>query len=81
MSGRRVPQVLAPDVLRWARERAGITPERLAAKIRVRLDQLRDWESYGKISLAQADQIARHTCTPSLTRPLLMCTMFYTILI
>ena len=64
MSGRRAPQTLAPDVLRWARERAGITPERLAAKMRVKLDRLRDWESSGRISLAQADRIARHTRTP-----------------
>ena len=53
MSGRRARQTLAPNVLRWARERAGLAPERV-----------RDWESSGKISLAQADGMARHTRTP-----------------
>ena len=64
MSGRRALQTLAPDVLRWARERAGLAPERLAAKMQVKPDRLRDWESSGRISLAQADKMARHTCTP-----------------
>ena len=53
MSGRRARQTLAPNVLRWARERAGLAPERV-----------RDWESSGRISLAQADGMARHTRTP-----------------
>ena len=64
MSERRALQTLAPDVLRWARERAGLAPERLAAKMQVKPDRLRDWESSGRISLAQADKMARHTRTP-----------------
>ena len=64
MSGRRAQQTLAPDVLRWARKRAGLAPERLAAKMKVRVDRLRDWERSGRISLAQADRMARHTRTP-----------------
>ena len=64
MSGRRARQTLAPDVLRWARERAGLAPEGLAAKMKVKPDQLRDWESSGRISLAQADRMAHHTRTP-----------------
>ncbi len=64
MSGRRALQTLAPDVLRWARERSGLPPERLAAKMRVKPDRLREWESSGRISLAQADRMARHTRTP-----------------
>ena len=64
MSGRRARQTLAPDVLRWARERAGLAPERLAAKMKVKPERVRDWESSGRISLAQADGMARHTRTP-----------------
>ena len=64
MSGRRARQNLAPDVLRWARERAGLAPERLAAKMKVKPERVRDWESSGRISLAQADGMARHTRTP-----------------
>ncbi len=32
--------------------------------MKVKLDRLRDWESSGRISLAQADRMARHTRTP-----------------
>ncbi len=64
MSGRRARQTLAPGVLRWARERAGLEPERLAAKMKVKPDRVRDWERSGRISLAQADRMARHTRTP-----------------
>lgn len=45
MSGRRAQQILSPEVLRWARERASLAPEQLAAKMRVKPDRLRDWES------------------------------------
>lgn len=51
-------------MLRWARERASLAPEELAAKMRVKPDRLRDWESSGRISLAQADKVAHHTRTP-----------------
>ena len=64
MSERRARQTLAPNVLRWARERAGLAPERLAAKMKVKPERVRDWESSGRISLAQADGMARHTRTP-----------------
>lgn len=64
VSGRRATQTLSPDVLRWARERAGLPPERLAAKMKVKPDRLREWESSGRISLAQADRVAQHTHTP-----------------
>lgn len=64
VSGRRTPQTLAPDVLRWARRRAGLAPERLAAKMKVKLERLHDWEDSGRISLAQADRMARCTRTP-----------------
>ena len=64
VSGRRAQQVLSPYVLRWARERASLAPEELAAKMRVKPDRLRDWESSGRISLAQVDGVAHHTRTP-----------------
>lgn len=64
MSGRRILHQLAPGVLRWARERAGLEPDCLAARMRVRLERLLEWESTGKISLAQADRLAHQTHTP-----------------
>lgn len=64
MSGRRLLHRLAPGVLRWARERAGLGPECLAARMRVRLERLLEWESTGEISLAQAERLAHQTHTP-----------------
>lgn len=64
VNGRRAHQDLAPEVLRWARRRAGLSPDTLAAKMKVRRDRLREWEKSGRISLAQADRLALLTRTP-----------------
>lgn len=64
MSGRPVWRRMEPEVLRWARRRAGLAPEALAAGIGVRPDRVGDWERSGRITMAQADRLARRTHTP-----------------
>ena len=64
MASRRLKIRLEPRVLRWARERAVFTPERLAGKLGVKPETVWEWESSGMISVAQADRLARHTHTP-----------------
>lgn len=34
-----------PDVLRWAREESGHTPERVAARLQVKQERVQDWEA------------------------------------
>ena len=64
MSGRRSQRTLQPAVLRWARERAGLGAETLAAKVGVRPDRVVEWERSGRISISQVDRLARRTNTP-----------------
>ena len=44
MSGRRVQRTLQPAVLGWARERAGLATETIAAKVGVSPDRVLEWE-------------------------------------
>ena len=55
---------LQPEVLRWARERAGLSPEQLAKKMQVKPERVSRWEITGKISIAQGDRLAERTYTP-----------------
>ena len=64
MSGRRVRAALEPGVLRWARERARLGAETVATKMGVRPEQVEAWERSGRITVSQADRLARHTHTP-----------------
>ncbi len=64
MSGRRQKATLQTTVLRWARERAGLSPEELACKMRVQPQRVLDWECTGQISVAQIDRLAAQTHTP-----------------
>ena len=64
MSSRRQQITLEPEVLRWARERAGLSPEQLAEKMNVKPERVSEWEITGKISIAQADRLAARTYTP-----------------
>ena len=60
--GRKI--TLEPKVLRWARERAGLSSEQLAEKMNVKPERVLEWEFSGKISIAQADRLAAKTYTP-----------------
>lgn len=64
MSGRRLQITLQPEVLRWARERAGLQPDVLADKVNVKPERVQEWEKSGLISIAQADKLSHHTHTP-----------------
>ena len=64
MSTRRLRVALQPEVLRWARERAGLSVDDLARKTHVKLGRAREWEKSGNISIAQADRLAKATHTP-----------------
>ena len=64
MASRRQQITLQPEVLRWARERAGLSQDDLAKKMNVKPERVPEWESTGKISIAQADRLAARTYTP-----------------
>ena len=64
MSSRRQQITLEPEVLRWARERVGLSPEDLAKKISVNPERITEWEQTGQISIAQADKLAAKAYTP-----------------
>ncbi len=64
MTGRHMKIRLEPEVLRWARERVGIDQKELARRMQVKLEVVSDWECSGRISVAQADKLAKRTHTP-----------------
>ncbi len=64
MSNRRRRINLQPEVLRWARERAGFSPAELAGKLKVKPERVLEWECSGEISMAQVSNLAQRTCTP-----------------
>lgn len=55
---------LAPDVLRWARERADLEIADLAKKIPTKPGRVEEWEITGWISRNHAEKLARSTHTP-----------------
>ena len=63
MTSRRLQITLQPEVLRWARERAGFERPELARKLQVSPERVSEWERNGKISVAQADRLAQRTHT------------------
>ena len=63
MTSRRLQITLQPEILRWARERAGFDRRELARKMNVSLARVLEWERNGKISVAQADRLAQRTHT------------------
>ncbi len=64
MTSRRRQITLQPKVLRWARERADLSPVELADKMNVAPDHVTEWEQTGVISVARADNLAAKTFTP-----------------
>ena len=63
LAGRRRIR-LAPEVLKWARERASIGVKELANKIHIESKSVEEWERTGQISRSQAEKLARYTHTP-----------------
>ena len=64
MASRRPSIALKPDLLVWARERAGLRADELALKVNVKPERVLDWERSGSISASQAERLARATHTP-----------------
>ena len=64
MPSRRTKISLQPGVLQWARERARVSRDELARKMRVDVRRVVEWEENGNISIAQADGLAERTHTP-----------------
>ncbi len=55
---------LQPRVLRWARERAGLDREQLAANLKVQTQDIAEWEHSGRLTFNEVDDLAKHTYTP-----------------
>ena len=55
---------LQPRVLRWARERAGLDREQLAANLKVQTQDIAEWERSGRLTFNGVDDLAKHTYTP-----------------
>lgn len=63
MTSRRLQITLQPEVLQWARERAGFGLSELARKLKMSPERVSEWERNGRISVAQADRLAQLTHT------------------
>jgi transcriptional regulator with XRE-family HTH domain len=55
---------LQPRVLRWVRERAGLSKADLAAGLGLGLDKIDDWEHRGALTFGQAERLAKKTHAP-----------------
>lgn len=55
---------LQPDVLRWARERAGFAVREYAEKAKLKPEKVLQWEQTGELTFAQMEALAHHTHTP-----------------
>lgn len=55
---------LQPDVLKWARERAGFAVSEYAKKAKVKPETVRQWEQTGQLTFGQMEALAQHTHTP-----------------
>ena len=64
MNSRRSQITLRPGVLKWARERAQFGIDDLAQKLNIKSERILDWESSGRISIAQVDALSKRTYTP-----------------
>jgi Zn-dependent peptidase ImmA (M78 family)/transcriptional regulator with XRE-family HTH domain len=53
-----------PQVLKWARERAGLEIAYLAHRMKVPADQILTWEQNGELSFVKAKKLASYTRTP-----------------
>lgn len=55
---------LKPNVLRWARRRAGLSVAKLAGRMGASPSVVEEWERTGLITLAKAESLAKKTHTP-----------------
>ncbi|MEM9818072.1 MAG: XRE family transcriptional regulator [Cyanobacteria bacterium P01_D01_bin.6] len=55
---------LQPTLLRWARERAGLSVDGLSKKMSVKPERVIGWENNGELTFKQAQKLANVTHTP-----------------
>jgi len=55
---------LEPSLLRWARERAGLSEDALAKKVGAKPERVLEWERTGRLGFGQAEKVAKATHTP-----------------
>ena len=55
---------LQPEVLRWARERAGFAVQEYAEKAKLNPGKVLLWEKTGELTFSQMEALAQHTYTP-----------------
>ena len=55
---------LEPQIIRWARERAGLDASALAKKLGVKAQRLAEWEESGQLPYKKAELLAAKTFTP-----------------
>lgn len=55
---------LVPQILQWARERAGLTQDDLARKVGVKAERVQEWEDTGRLAFGQVQKLAKATYTP-----------------
>jgi len=53
-----------PELLRWARHRASLSPDRLAISMKVPPEMVLEWEQSGAITLTWLKKLAQKTHTP-----------------
>ena len=64
MTTRHETLQLRPAVLRWARERADLTTDELAHRVRLSIERVTEWESSGEITMPWAERLADATHSP-----------------
>jgi len=59
-----VTVTVRPKLLRWARQRASLSPDQLAISMKMPLEKVVEWERSGAITLARLKKLAQKTHTP-----------------
>jgi transcriptional regulator with XRE-family HTH domain len=59
-----VDVTVQPELLRWARQRVSLSPDRLAISMKVPSEMVAQWEHSGAITLARLKKLAKKTHTP-----------------
>lgn len=55
---------LQPQVLQWARQRAGLSVSALAKKLATRPEKVEAWEETGRLKFNQAERLAKVAHVP-----------------
>jgi len=59
-----VSATVRPELLRWARQRVSLSPNKLAISVKVPSEMVVEWEQSGTITLARLNKLAQKTHTP-----------------